>query len=191
MGGAGGAAPASGCANLSVPLDAGTDKAHFVITLTNPVNMSSATVSMRVYVQDGSGGVFVPYVQDGSFHFLPAADVHPALSTLLGTWTTVTWNVGSEAAGSSSIDKTMIKRIGMEVNANAATTLTNPTKIYVDWVSSSAITPTPSFPFSAAGSVDMSASNGIDVGGQVLWLNSYSADTTASGTTLGWLTSCP
>jgi len=81
----------------------------------------------------------------------------------------------------------------MEVNANgvAVSGLTNPTKIYVDWESSSVITPLPSFPFDTSGTVSTMASNGIDVGGQVLWLNSYSADTTASNVTLGWLTSCP
>jgi hypothetical protein len=196
MGGAGGAAPASGCANLTVPLAAGADKAHFVITLTNPVNMSAAaaTISMRVYVLAGSGGILLNYVQDTNFHFLPSTTTHPAISTLVGAWTTVTWNVGSEPVGSSTIDKTNIKRIGIEVNANGTATsgLTNPTKIYVDSISASAITtPTPSFGFDTSGTVATNASNGIDVGGQVLWLNSYSQDTTAANVTLGWLTSCP
>jgi len=167
-----------------------------VITLTNPVNMSAAaaTISMRVYVLAGSGGILLNYVQDTNFHFLPSTTTHPAISTLVGAWTTVTWNVGSEPVGSSTIDKTNIKRIGIEVNANGTATsgLTNPTKIYVDSISASAITtPTPSFGFDTSGTVATNASNGIDVGGQVLWLNSYSQDTTAANVTLGWLTSCP
>jgi len=194
MGGAGGMgpAPASGCANLSVPLVNATDKAHFVITLTTAANMSAstATISMRVYVLAGSGGILVNYVQDTNNHFMASTTTRPALSTLVGAWTTVTWNVGTETAV-NSIDKTNIKRIGIEVTANNSTGLTNPTRIYVDWVSASVITPAPSFPFDTSGTVDTTASTGVDVGGQVLWLNSASSDTSAAGVTLGWLTSCP
>ena len=191
MGGAGGA-PASGCANLTVPLAAAADKAHFVITLTNAANMSAAatTISMRVYVLAGSGGVLVNYVQDTNNRFMPATTARPAISTLVGVWTTVTWNVGAETAV-NSIDKANIKRIGIEVTANNSTSLTNPTKIYIDSVSTSVITPVPSFPFDTSTSVVTTPSNGVDVGGQVLWFNSNTSDTSASGVTLGWLTSCP
>ena len=194
MGGAGGMGPvpASGCANLSVPLVNASDKAHFVITLTTAANMSAstATISMRVYVLAGSGGILVNYVQDTNNHFMPSTTVRPTLSTLVGAWTTLTWNVGTETAV-NSIDKTNIKRIGIEVTANNSTGLTNPTRIYVDWVSASVVTPAPSFPFDTSGTVDTTASPGVDVGGQVLWLNSASSDTSATGVTLGWLTSCP
>jgi hypothetical protein len=145
---------------------------------------------MRVYVLAGSGGVLLNYVQDTGNHFMASTTMRPALSTLVGTWTTLTWNVGGETAV-NGIDKTIIKRIGIEVTGAGSTSWTNPTRIYVDWISSSIITPVPSFPFDTSGTVDTTASTGVDVGGQVLWLNSASSDTSATGVTLGWLTSCP
>jgi hypothetical protein len=187
MGGAGGT-PASGCANLTVPLAQSSDKAHFVITLTNTANMSSATISMRVYVQAGSGGTIVNYVQDTGNHFLPAS-ARTALSSGVGVWTTMQWNVGTEAPGSTGIDKTNIKRIGIEVSSYNSTAWTNPTKVYVDSVTVPA--PALSFPFDTSGSIDTTASAGVDVGGQVLWLNSNGSDTSASNVTLGWLATCP
>jgi hypothetical protein len=188
-GGSAGGNTASGCANLTVPLTQVSDRAHFVITLTNVQNMTTGTLSMRVYVQAGTGGLINNYVQDTGNHFLPPA-ARTAISSLTGTWTTLQWNVGNEATGSSGIDKTNIKRIGIEVTGMGSTAWANPTKVYVDSMSVTTGSPL-SFPFDTAGTVDTNPSNGVDVGGQVLWLNSNSADTSASNVTLGWLATCP
>jgi hypothetical protein len=189
-GSAGSGDTATGCANLSVPLTQTADRAHFVITLTTAANMTTGTVAMRVYVQAGTGGVINNYVQDTNNHFLNPAS-KSSIGLLAGTWTNIQWNVGNEATGSSGIDKTNIKRIGIEIAGTGSTTWANPTKVYVDSVTVTASATIPAFTFDTSGTVDTMPSSGVDVGGQVLWLNSYSGDTSASNVTLGWLASCP
>ncbi|HEY3254900.1 MAG TPA: hypothetical protein VGJ91_13160, partial [Polyangiaceae bacterium] len=132
--GAGGAAPiASGCAKLSVPLDDAGDKAHFVISLTSPADLSGASISMRFYVQAGAGGTIFNYVQDsGTFHFLgvPTAQRHPLGSA--NGWETLSWNVGAEPdSAGTGIVKTSIKNIGIEINALPSSAWSNPTIVYV------------------------------------------------------------
>jgi hypothetical protein len=184
----GGAATAgSGCAKLSVPLNAASDKAHFVTSLTTAIDLSRATISMRYYVEAGSGGVIFNYIQDSGNHFL-GATMRTAIAMSTGTWDTVTWDVGTEAAGTTGIMKTAVKRIGIEVNASGSTTWANPTVIYVDSIT--VTTPARSFSFAAATSVStMPAST--DVASQALWLNSSATDTTAARTALSWQASCP
>ncbi len=180
---------ATGCAKLSIPLDDAADKAHFVITLASAADLSGAILSMRLYVRAGAGGTIFNYVQDsGSYHFLgvPAAQ-RQKLSGLDG-WSIVTWNVGAEPPGSSSIVKTSIRNIGIEVNATPSTSWLNPTIIYIDSINVSS--PTLSFAFDASSAVYPTPTN-TNVAGQALWVNSGATDTTATGTTVGWQATCP
>src|SRR5206468_432422 len=156
-----------------------TDKAHFVITLTSLADFSSATVSMRVYVQSGSGGTVFNYVQDSGNHFfgVPVAN-RPVLGSFSG-WTTMAWNVGAQPdSDATGIVKTSIKRIGIEVNAAPSSLWADPTVVYVDSITVK--TPTLSFTFDAASSI--TASTTADPAGQLLWLASNTLDTTATGT---------
>ncbi|MEI9952455.1 MAG: hypothetical protein WDO74_26620 [Pseudomonadota bacterium] len=188
--GSGGSPLASGCAKLSVPIDDAGDKAHFVISLTSPVDMSGATISMHFYVQAGTGGTIFDYVQDSGYRFfsVPAA-MRPALSTA-GTWSTLTWNIGAQpdSAPATGIVKTSIKRIGIEINGASSTSWSNPTIVYVDSIT--VVTPTLSFTLDAASSVSTTPTN-TDVGGQVMWLNNDPSDTNAGAVTLGWQATCP
>jgi hypothetical protein len=188
MNGQGGAATgASGCAKLSVPLDAAADKAHFVTSLTTNADLSRATITMRIYVEAGTGGVVFNYVQDSSDRFLGAA-MRPAIAMSVGKWSTLTWDVGAEPPLTTGITKTAIKRIGIEVNASGSTAWTSPTVIYVDSIT--VTTPAHSFTFDATATVSaMSATT--DPASQALWLNSGSTDTTAARTALSWQASCP
>ncbi len=184
-GGTGGAnQTASGCAKLSVPLDDAGDKAHFVITLASTADLSGATISMRYYVPKPQGGSIFNYVQDsGTYHFLGVPTANRQLLSATG-WSTVSWNVGAEPdAASTGIVKTSIKSIGIELNAQPSATWTNPTVVYVD--SLTVQSPALSFTFDANSSVSTSNTTGA------LWLNSNSLDTTATGSTVTWLTSCP
>jgi hypothetical protein len=196
MGGMGGSSTvASGCANLTVPLANTGDKAHFVITLSSVANMTAATINMRVYVVSTGTGLLMNYVQDSNNRFMGSTTARPTIASLAGTWTTLTWNVGTEPVV-NGIDKVNIKRVGIEVNGSTGGTLAS-TKIYVDSIALTGATPaptttTPTFPFDTSGTVATNPSQGVDVGGQVLWLNSNSTDTSpTAGVTLGWLTSCP
>jgi hypothetical protein len=189
--GAGGSPTATGCAKLSVPIDDALDRAHFVISFTSPIDLSSVTtaiISMRVYVKAGVGGTIFSYVQDSGYHFLGVSTAaRPALSSLSG-WTTLSFNVGTQPEGSSGIIKTDIRRIGIEINAAPQTVWSNPTVVFVDSIT--VATPALSFTFDAAGSLT-ATSSGTDVAGQVMWLNNGTTDTTATSATLGWQATCP
>jgi len=189
-GGAGGAnQTASGCAKLSVPLDDAGDKAHFVISLTAPADLSGATISMRFYVQAGAGGTIFNYVQDdGTFQFL---GVPPAQRHLLGSgsaWETLSWNVGTEPdSAGTGIVKTNIKNIGIELDAQPSSAWSNPTIVYIDSVT--VTSPALSFTFDAAASVYPTPTT--NASGEELWLNTHPADTTATGSALSWQATCP
>ena len=190
--GGGGAAPAAtGCAKLSVPLDDANDKAHFVITLAAPANLTVATISMHLLVQAGTGGAVFNYVQDsGTFHFLGvASSQRPAIATL-GKWSTLSWDVGAEPVGSTNISKSSILMVGIEIIAQPSTTWTNPTVVFVDSINVTTPTTSLSFPLDSAAAIS-SATKNADAPVQTLWLNAGSTDTTAAGVTLSWQATCP
>jgi len=181
---------ASGCAKLSVPLDATSDKAHFLISLTSTADLSGATLSMRVYVQAGQGGTIFNYVQDsGTYHFLGVPDAQRRSISSSSGWSTISWNVGAEPdSAGTGIVKTSIKNIGIELNAQPSSAWVNPTIVYVDSIS--VTNPTLSFTFDATASVNPTPST-TNAAGQALWLNSGTSDTTATGATLSWQATCP
>jgi len=189
--GAGGAPPvtANGCAKLTVGMDDGNDRAHFVISLPSAADLTTGVISMRVYVQAGAAGTIFSYVQDSQYHFFGVTTaMRPLLNSLSG-WRTLTFNVGAQAVGSTEIVKNDIRRIGIEINAMPDTSgWSNPTVVYVDSIS--VTTPTLSFPFDTAASLTTAAS-GTDVSGQVLWLHNGTSDTTATGVALAWQATCP
>jgi len=190
-GGTGGATQtATGCAKLSVPLDDGADKAHFVISLNSPVDLSGATISMRVYVQAGAGGTVFSYVQDsGTYHFLGVPSAQRRLLNSVNGWTTIIWNVGAEPdAAGTGIVKTSIKNIGIELNAQPSSTWSNPTVVYLD--SLTVTSPALSFTFDATATVSPTPST-MNAPGQALWLNIGTTDTTATGAALSWQAACP
>jgi len=180
---------AEGCARLSVPLNGASDKAHFTISLTNVADLSDSgtTISMRIYVQAGSGGTIFPYAQDPDFNFL-GQDDRPLLADQDG-WVTLRWNIAAEPNVTPAIDKSNVRRIGIEINAAPSMNWSNPTVVFVDSISVNS--PALSFPFNTSGTVSTSTNQTSDPSSQVLWLNSDSSDTTASGTALSWVDTCP
>jgi hypothetical protein len=190
MGGAGtgGVTEMDGCARLSVPLDGSSDKAHFTISLTSAADLSAAgtAITMNVYVQSGSGGVIFAYAQDSDYNFLGPA-TRPLLADQDG-WVTLRWNVAAEP-NVNSIDKSDVSRIGIEINAAPSSSWSDPTIVFVNSISIN--TPSLSFPFNTTGTVSTSTSQTSDPNSQVLWINADSSDTTASGTALSWVATCP
>jgi hypothetical protein len=188
-GGGSGGSPtvANGCARLSVPLDDTDDRAHFVISLASNANFSAAVITMRVYAAAATGGSIRNYVQDGTtFRFL-GNSVRPAFTA---GWQTITWDVGAQDPGTSMIDKASIKRIGIEVNAEPSSAwASGATVLFVDSVTVTA--PTESFTFGTTGTVVTATDLESDQSGEVLWLNSYSSDTTATGVAVSWVATCP
>ena len=181
---------ANGCAKLSVPLDDAADKAHFAISLTSPVDLSGATLTMRLYVQAGVGGSIFNYVQDsGTYHFLGVATAQRHLLSSFSGWSTVTWDVGAEPdAAATGIVKTSIKNVGIELSAQPSTNWTNPTIVYIDSIL--VTTPALSFTLDATSSVNSTPMT-TSASGQALWLNSGTLDTTAASAALSWQATCP
>jgi hypothetical protein len=180
----------AGCAKLSVPLTASGDKAHFVISLTSPADLSGATISMRLYVKAGTGGSIFNYVQDsGTFHFLGVPAAQRRLLSASSGWSTLSWDVGAEPdSGSTGIVKTSIKNIGIELNAQPSSAWTNPTIIYVDSIT--VASPALAFTFDATASVYTTPTTS-SAPAQALWLNNGTSDTTATGASVSWQAACP
>ena len=172
-----------------MPLDDAGDKAHFVISLTSPADLSGATISIRFYVQAGAGGTIFNYVQDnGTYRFfgVPTAQRYP-LGSASG-WTTISWDVGAQPdSAGTGIVKTSIKNIGIELNAQPSSAWSNPTIVYLD--SLTVTNPALSFTFDATASVNPTPTT--TASGESLWLNIVSSDTTATGSALSWQATCP
>ena len=145
------------------------------------------TISLRIYVQAGSGGRIFAYAQDSSFNFLGPAN-KPLLASQSG-WVTLTWDVAAEPTVSPAITKTDVKRIGIEIQAAPSSSWSNPTVVFVDSISVN--TPNLSFPFGSSSTVSTATNVTSDQSGQVLWINNGSSDTTATGTALTWVATCP
>ena len=194
-GGSGGAPPATGCAKLSVPLDDANDRAHFVITFPGTVDMTTGTVSMRVFVQAGVGGTIFNYVQDAApnYHFFVVTTAaRRELPSVMG-WTNLTWDVGAQpdtATPVTNIVKASIKRVGIEINSAPATTWSNPTVVYIDSITVTTPTQTQSFTFDTAAALTTTGTTS-DPSTPILWLNTSSSDTKAANVTLAWQATCP
>ncbi len=120
----------SGCARLEVPLASPTDKANYVINLQNTVSFASATMTMRVYREAGTGGEFKGYVQhSGSPDYQQLFQTTAVPLGSIGGWQMVTWDIGAEPGG---YDKTIVGRVGVQVTGAGSTSWLNPTIIYVE-----------------------------------------------------------
>jgi len=157
-----------------------------VITLASTTNFSAATISMRVYVKAGVGGTISNYVQDSTYKLL--RNSMPAELKGLSGWQTLTWDVGAQGPGSTGIALAAVSRVGIELSAAPDAAWSNPTLVDVDSITVKS--PALSFAFASNSAVTPTPST-LDVGGQVLWQNSNSVDTTASNVALGWLATCP
>jgi hypothetical protein len=188
-GGSAGGPPitANGCAKLTVTIDDAADVAHFPISFTTSTGLDfgAAVITMRVYAPAASGGAIFNYVQDlTDYHYLGDSN-RPAFKA---GWQTVTWNVGTQALGTSQTNKAKIKRIGIEVNAGTATSWANPTVLYVDSIT--VAMPTETFTFDSSSTLNTTATT-TDPSTTVLWINNHAEDTTATGVALSWVATCP
>ncbi len=182
--GTGGSPPATGCAVLTTALDAEDDQAHFVVTLPADTDFTDATVSVRLHVSGATGGSLFMYVQQATYEFW--GQEPQALSGFSGL-TTIDWNVGEETT--TGVDKTLIRRIGIEINGDGSATWTDPTIVYLDSITVTQASL--SFPFDGTGTVytTPASSHSSDT---ALWLNSATADTTAlEGSSVAWSETCP
>jgi hypothetical protein len=182
--GSGGAATATGCAVLSAGMAASTDKTHYLITLgTADVDFTNAVVTARLNVQGVGGGLFL-YVQEATYEF--HGGPLTSFSSLSG-WTTVTWDLSAET-DTSPLDITKVRRLGLEIAGTGGSAWTNPTVVYLDSIT--VTTPALAFSFDATSSVYKTPTTLYTVD-TALWLNNGSSDTSASGSTLDWVASCP
>jgi hypothetical protein len=173
----------TGCARLSVPLAAAADQAHFTITLPAATDFSAATIAIRVARYAGTGGWFKAYIQEGSPNFLYQDSVETTIASIGTSMQTISWDV---ATAGTTADKTIIRRIGVEISGNGASSWTNPTVVYVDSITVTGTTlAMSSFTFDTSATVSTTPTgNGPN---NVIWLNNFSGDTNVTGATLGWL----
>lgn len=173
----------SGCARLSVPLAAVTDQAHFTVTLPAATDFSAATIALRVARYTGTGGWFKAYIQEGAPNYLYQDSVETTIASIGTSMQTISWDV---ATAGTTADKTIIRRIGIEISGNGASSWTSPTVFYVDSITVTGTTlAMASFTFDTASTVSTTPTgNGPN---NVIWLNNYSGDTNVTGATLSWL----
>lgn len=187
-GGSGGTSPepfaCTGCARLLVPLDAAGDHAHFTIVLAAATNLSAATITLRVAREAGTGGTLRAYVQQGDsqmfmYRLGPGTDIDeiPTAETM-----DIAWDLADE----TGFDLATIARIGIEITAEGSTAWTAPTVILLDRITVMGANPAVSaYPFDAATTVHPTPVEIYNAG--PIWLNSYSADTTAAGSEISWI----
>ena len=170
----------TGCARLSVPLATATDKANFVIILPAVKDFSAATMTLRVYLQAGSGGQLKGYIQhSGSPDYLQLFQYAPVELKSLGSgWHDIVWNI---AAQTSSYDKTIVGRIGVQITGQGSTNFTNPTVAYLDSISVSGVTVGP-WAFDQSSSIY--ASPAVSAGANVMFNNF--GDNPVSGSSVNW-----
>ena len=192
-GGSAGAVTASGCAKLTVPITESTDQARFAISYStsSPINLSTTgTITINLYIASGNAGVIAPYVQDTSYNLLRSAATTALSGT--GTWKTINWDVAAEPLGSSTISRTSIIRIGIQIWANGATSGFATTVVDIDSIAVSA--PAATYPFTTSSTVYTTPISSYENVPGVMWLNNYDADTlpeTLPGTSLAWVATCP
>lgn len=178
-GGTGPLAKCPGCARLSVPLSDPSDKANFVIALPNVVDLTRARLHFRVYREAGSGGYVKGYVQhSGSPDFLQLfqADALP-ISGVSG-WTEFSWDVGAQ---STTFDKRIVGRIGIQITAAGSSAWTNPTVIYLDSIN---VTGAAAGPWNFEARSSVSSDSTYTGPTNALWRNS--GDYSVSGSSVSW-----
>jgi hypothetical protein len=164
-----------------VPLTSATQRTFFVIDLPDFTDFSNASLTFRVLPVSVSGGRILAFVQhDG----VPPGDynlIQGGLRTLssLSGWTTITWNIAQTVPG-FTFDKTVIRRIGIEVSGTGSTAWTNPTVLELDSITITDAIAGP-FLFDAAASVDADTTEP-----NVLGIATNPPDA-VPGSTLDWL----
>jgi hypothetical protein len=173
----------TGCARLSVPLAASTDQAHFTVTLPVATDFSAATIAIRVARYAGTGGWFKAYIQEGSPDYFYQDNVETTIASIGTSMQTISWDV---ATAGTTADKTIIRRIGIEISGNGASSWTSPTVLYIDSITVTGTTlAMSSFTFDTSSTVSTTPTgNGPN---NVIWLNNYSGDTNVTGAMLSWL----
>jgi hypothetical protein len=182
-GGAGGAGPCAttGCARLSMDAFTTIDqKAHYVVSFANTVNLTGATVSYRIYKQAGTNGEFRGYLQNGGPNFEFSLLGGQALSSLTG-WTTVTFDAADEQG---NVNLTSVKRIGIEVIGAPAGPWED-TVIYVDSITVTPPAGTSPWQFATEDTVHETGGT-VDQAAGVIWFNNGSTDTTVANAELAW-----
>jgi hypothetical protein len=180
-GGAGGEV-CSGCARLSVPLTSASDQAHFLMTLPANTDFTSAVVTFRVLCKAGSGGQLRGYVQHGGSPDFDFQVVGVTELADLGDWTSVSYELSTV----TGFDKTVVRRVGLEVIGAGSSTWLNPTIVYLDSIDiENTVLDPSSFNFDDAASITVTPST-AGPPDQRLWMNNATNDSNVEAT-LSWL----
>jgi hypothetical protein len=173
----------SGCARLSASLASELDRARFIITMPSNTNFETAVITLRVFRRAGSGGQLRSYLQHGGGPFgFAALDLGGRELSDLSGWVDLIFDLTPV----TDYDKTIVRRLGIEIVGTGASSWTNPTVVYVDSVSIANTTLDPSvFAFDTADTI-VPTPRTSSPGDQRMWLNSGSGDTNVAAS-LSWL----
>jgi hypothetical protein len=184
-GGAGGSAGGevcSGCARFSVPLASATDQAHVLMTLPTNTDFTSAVVTFRVLCKAGSGGQLRGYVQHGGSPDFDFQVIGITELADLGGWMSVSYELSTV----TGFDKTVVRRVGLEVTGAGSSTWLNPTIVYLDSIEiTNTVLDPSSFSFDDAASIFVTPST-AGPPDQRLWMNDATNDSNVAAT-LSWL----
>jgi hypothetical protein len=166
---------------LSVPLASVTDQAHFLMTLPANTDFTRAIVTFRVLCKAGTGGQLRGYLQHGAPDYAFLVLGITELADVRG-WSTVSYELSSVRG----FDKTLVRRVGLEVTGAGSSSWLNPTIVYLDSISIANTELDPSsFSFDDATTISTAPSSSGPPD-QRLWLNDGVHDSNVPAT-LGWL----
>lgn len=180
-GGGGDPCAETGCGRLQVGVFTGPNQqAHFVLSLSATTDLTNAAISYKIFKQQGSGGQFRAYVQNGNADTFKISYLGTRSLNSLSAWETLTWNV---ADGTGDAIPARILRIGIEIISTSAGPYAA-MNIYLDSIVVTGVSVGPwEFPDSA--SVFTTPGN-TDRANQ-LWFNNNGSDTTApNGASVAW-----
>ena len=124
---------AQGVVELSMPLTAADQGQRYADTFSNRPNLTSATLTLRLYAPGATKGLLNLYVGDADFTG-SSNGTQVQLSTLSSGWSDVVVSVGI-AAG--TYDPVNISQLNIEITTGGTGPWTNPTLIYIDRIWSS------------------------------------------------------
>jgi hypothetical protein len=170
----------TGCARLSVPLAAPTNKANYVITLPAVMDFRNAVITYRLFKRAGTGGEIRGYIQhSGNPDFGQLFQSRPLRLSACDGWEEIVWNVADEGG---NYDKTIVGRVGIHVIGIGSTEWTNPTIVYLDSISVAGPSVGP-WNFADAASINATATYGSEP--DLLWRNL--GDDPVEGSEISWL----
>ena len=150
---------------FTVPLTKSGQDQRYADTFSPAPNLSSTTMTLRLYAPGATAGALVIYLSDANFTAGTGATV--PFSDINQGWKDVSFNVGGVAG---NFNPAQINQVTIEVTSGNTGPWTNPTIVYVDSILSSNLAVDDAFDSSMTGIVKSSTL--VVAGSTVAWHDS-------------------